>query len=344
MPALGCHDASELIAKVQDSVGDRYLVTGSQSQIEASEDHRRGGRTDDTARAREIEETFADSNVVAAIALRGGAWLTRILPLIDFDILGRRTKKLAIFGFSEITPLINIAAQYENVCAYHDLCPGYLLTGLSDYARRNYHRIKLAATDSHEKFEAFVKKWAADRVHSEFDDFFKDAVSIIEGRGSKRPLTGQWLRGESPFNREAKIVGGNLTTLVALVGSRFASALEPAGRWLLIEDVRETPDRVDRLLSHLSLAGWLTQYQGILLGRFNDAHEDHTAAVIECLEHHLGRTQLPVVVTGDVGHVWPMSPVPLGRAIRWQPSGTPSQSRQVLASVDWHDLRIVAPE
>ena len=114
MPALGCRDASELIAKVQESVGDRYLVTGSRSQIEAYEDHRRGGRTDDAARAREIEETFEDSNVVAAIALRGGAWLTRILPLIDFDILERRTKRLAIFGFSEITPLMNIqnASEY----------------------------------------------------------------------------------------------------------------------------------------------------------------------------------------------------------------------------------------
>ena len=136
---------------------------------------------------------------------------------------------------------------------------------------------------------------------------------------------------------------GNLTTAVALVGSRFSSALEPTGRWLLIEDVRETPDRVDRLLSHLSLAGWLTQYQGILLGRFNDVHEDYTAAVIECLKRHIGQAHITVVITADVGHVWPISPVPIGRAIRWQPTGTSPESRQVIAQVGWYGLRVMAP-
>ncbi len=341
LPELGCAHARDLIALVQDAVGDRYRVTGSTPQIEAVEDQRRGGRRDDAARVREIERTFADQRIVAAVALRGGAWLTRILGHIDFDILKRRRRGLALFGFSELTSLINIAAQYEKVYAYHDLGPGYLLTGMADYARRNYSTLQTLPDGDPAAKEAFTKGWAAGRFLFEFESFFKDVVAIIEGRGSARKVTGQWIKVKPQVTTKIIVVGGNLTTTVTLMASRFAPAIQPQGRWLLIEDVRETPDRVDRLLAHLSLAGWLTQYRGVLLGRFNDAQEDHTPAVLECLKRHLRRTPLPIVMTKDVGHVWPMSPVPLGRPFCWHTRGTPQKGRAVSAIMPWHDWRVV---
>ncbi len=383
---LGCGDAQGLIDLVQEAVGDGYRVTGSAAQIEAIEDDGRGGRQDDAARARRIERTLADDRIVAAVALRGGAWLTRILPRIDFDVLKRRGRPLALFGFSELTPLLNIAAGYDTVYAYHDLCPGYLLEALTDHARRNHKRLRRTAapgatggpgttgglpasvspTPSHCRaaVEAFAKRWAKRLFPEEFTAFFRDVTAIIEGRGSGRKITGRRIEAPRRMNPTARagrrmnpaaragavqdgadhavtVVGGNLTTLVTLLSSTYARALHPDGRWLLMEDIHETPDRVDRLLSHLSLSGWLGRYEGILLGQFRDGRGDRTRAVLACLEKHLGRTRPPIVVTRNIGHVWPVSPLILGRPFAWQDARDRRGGVKVTARIPWADLRIV---
>lgn len=348
LPPLGCRNAKELIQLVQESVGERYRVTGNCTQIEAVEDDHRGGRRDDLSRAREIQSTFANDDIAAAIALRGGAWLTRILPRIDFDVLSRRRNRLALFGFSELTPLINIAAGYKKVFAYHDLCPGFLLAGMTNYARDHIGELTdgtAPAGRPHpgtESADVFAREWATARFPAEFSGFFKDAVTIIEGRGSKRSVSGVCVRGRITEPRQIRVVGGNLTTLVTLLASPYAAALRPKGRWLLIEDIRESPERVDRLLSHLSLSGWLNQYEGILVGRFYRREGDCTRDVLACLDRHLGgRGGPPVVVTEDVGHVWPISPLPIARPFDLVPLRSPRGRGRLAARFPWSRWRIV---
>lgn len=342
LAALGCADTRSLIALVQDAVGDRFRVTASARQVEAAENDRRGGRQDDAGRAREIERTFADDRVAAAVALRGGAWLTRILPRIDFNVLNHRRAPLALFGFSELTPLLNIAAACPSVFAYHDLCPAFLLPGMTDYARRHVRSLLGPARDSDEA-ESFAQSWAKGRFRESFAKFFRDVASIIEGRGSARRVTGRWVRNRprpTVRRRTVTLVGGNLTTLVTLLTSPYAAALRPDGRWLLLEDIRETPDRVDRLLSHLSLSGWLARYDGIVLGRFRDRSGDITRAVLACLECHLGRARPPIVLVGKVGHVWPIAPLPLGRPFAWRITAATGDRTTVVADIPWPHHRV----
>ncbi len=339
LAALGCARAKDLVSIVQGAVGDGYRVTASAAQVEADEDDQRGGRRDDAARAREIERTLADDRVVAAIALRGGAWLTRVLPRVDFDVLRRRRKRIAIFGFSEISPLLNIAACYERVVAYHDLCPAYLLPGMTDYARHNIASLGGGGDLDPEEEAAFARGWAAGRFRAAFEDFFRDAVEMIEGRPSARTIIGQWTNTEPPRAARVTVVGGNLTTIVTLIGTEYGDALCPDGKWLLLEDVRETPDRVDRLLSHLSLSGLLPRYEGILLGRFSGHGTCCTGAVVECLKRHLGRARRPIVITEDIGHTWPLSPIPLGRAFEWR-AVRGKRRGTVIAHVPWSSWRV----
>ncbi len=340
LSSLGCDGTNELIALVQQAVGDSYRVAASAAQIEVNEDDCHAGRRDDTARAREIERTLADNCVAAAVALRGGAWLTRILPRIDFDVLKRRRKPIALFGFSELSPLLNIAAQYDKVVAYHDLCPAYLLQGMTDYARRNVATLHDGSDLDQNGVLAFARGWAAGNFRAKFEAFFKDAVAMIEGRASARVITGRWINTKPKHTNPITVVGGNLTTIVTLTGTPYADALRPDGKWLLIEDVRETPDRVDRLLCHLSLSGWLQRYQGILLGQFHDRGSDCTQAVLECVEQHLGRARRPIVITTDVGHTWPISPVPLGRQFAWRTTRVRKHDALVTAQMPWAAWRI----
>ena len=154
-----------------------------------------------------------------------------------------------------------------------------------------------------------------------------------------RTLTGEFIRGKSTAGGTITVVGGNLTTLIALLGSPYANALHPKGRWLLIEDVRETPARIDRMLSHLSLPGWLQRYEGIILGDFHDRAGDRTAAVLSCLDRHLGKARPPLLVTRDVGHVWPISPLPIGRPFELIPAPDRRASAGVVARIPWSRWR-----
>lgn len=339
LPALDCANTRALIALIQEAVGDAYRVTATASQIEAVEDEDRGGRIDDEARAREIQKMFANDDIVAGVALRGGAWLTRILPRIDFDVLAKRHRPLALFGFSELTPLLNIAAMYPKVVAYHDLCPGYLIHGMTHYARQHIAKLAPGRQFDAVAADAFARGWAAGGFRTEFTRFFEDVVRIIDGRGSTRTLTAEFVRGKPKTGQTITVVGGNLTALITLLGSPFADALQPKGRWLLIEDVRETPARVDRMLSHLSLPGWLQRYEGILLGDFHDRAGDRTDAVLACLDRHLGKMRPPLLVTHDVGHVWPISPLPIGRPFELVPEPHLRASARVTARIPWSRWR-----
>jgi muramoyltetrapeptide carboxypeptidase len=65
-----------------------------------------------------------------------------------------------------------------------------------------------------------------------------------------------------------RLVGGNLATLTSLLGTPY----EPDWRQciVLLEDVGETPYRIDRMLTQLGLAGKFGGIQGLILGSFTD--------------------------------------------------------------------------
>jgi muramoyltetrapeptide carboxypeptidase len=72
-----------------------------------------------------------------------------------------------------------------------------------------------------------------------------------------------WIRGDSARGR---LFGGNLATLVSLLGTPFFGL--PEGALLFVEDVNEAPYRVDRMFQSLSLSGALDRVSGVILGEF----------------------------------------------------------------------------
>jgi muramoyltetrapeptide carboxypeptidase len=86
---------------------------------------------------------------------------------------------------------------------------------------------------------------------------------------------------------------------------------------LLLEDVGERPYRLDRMWTHLALAGVLDRVSGIALGDFTDCEEpdgDHTSA--EVLRTLAAETGLPCVAGLPVGHGALNLAVPLGGRVR----------------------------
>ncbi len=296
--------AAQLMEIVQEAVGAKYRVTGDEALIEAGEDDRRGGRRDDQQRAEDIQQALADDSVIAVVSLRGGAWFTRVLPLIDFTVLDGRTRPVAVFGFSELTTLINIVGASSHGLGVYDMGPAFLTYGLKRYASK---RSNVGSSTSEQPGD-----WMLARLRPEFDAFFRDVVGMVEGKGTGRSITGRLVRGELPDQCKATFVGGNLTVLSALLGSPWEPAVNPASRWLVLEDFNDKIERIDRFLAHLTLAGCWHRCAGLLLGDFHKGYDDLAPAVLELLNFHIpvSRT-IPILMTGQIGHVWPMSPLPL---------------------------------
>jgi muramoyltetrapeptide carboxypeptidase len=135
---------------------------------------------------------------------------------------------------------------------------------------------------------------------------------LLEGR-PVAPLTGT--RTVVPGVAEGPLLGGNLSVLSRLLATPYLPSLR--GSILLFEDVGERPYRLDRMWTHLHLAGALDGVAGIVFGEFTACEEPnapYTAAeVVDELAQHLG---VPCAAGFPIGHGDLNFPVPLGARVR----------------------------
>ncbi len=300
----GIADAEELKSIVQGAVGQAFEVTGCNELIEARETDSHGGRDDDVARADDVQAALADSEVAAMVLVRGGAWFTRVLDHIDFSVLEQRNTRIAVFGFSELTTLVNIVGTYRNGIGIYDMGPAFLPYGLRRHAILNRSEAETKSVSA--------KTWAGANLLPEFKSFFEDVVSIVTGNGTRRHIHADLLQGTLPNSFEAQFVGGNLTVLSTLIGSKFDQAIRPCGHWLVLEDFNDKIERIDRFLAHITLAGYWQNCAGVLLGDLHQDLTDLTPHILSLLQFHLPSDRImPILKAPQVGHVWPMSPLPL---------------------------------
>ena len=81
----------------------------------------------------------------------------------------------------------------------------------------------------------------------------------------------------------------------------------------MLEDVYESPYRIDRMLTQLWLAGRLQQVAGIALGKFTEGEASgNTFSMEEVLRRRCEPLGVPVVRGLMIGHVEDQTVVPIG--------------------------------
>ena len=110
---LGVRNVDDYVAFVRRSLPAPFRLTFDRKVLQAKEQEQHGGRTDDAARVRDLQGALNDPATLAIVATNGGAYLSRILPHIDFSPLAQRRTPLWAFGFSELTGLVNLVASYR---------------------------------------------------------------------------------------------------------------------------------------------------------------------------------------------------------------------------------------
>jgi muramoyltetrapeptide carboxypeptidase len=114
---------------------------------------------------------------------------------------------------------------------------------------------------------------------------------------------------------EGPLLGGNLSVVTRVLGTPFMPTLD--GAILLLEDQGERPYRLDRMWTHLQLAGVFERVRGIVLGSFTGCEErDASYSSAEVLHELALATGLPCAAGFPIGHGDVNEPVPLGVRVR----------------------------
>ena len=249
----------------------------------------------DTHRARDLNSAFADPEVRMILALRGGYGSPRILPLLDFEMI-RKNPKIFV-GYSDITALLIAIGQRAHLVTFHgpmamgDFSGKY---GLAPFAARHFWSLLETPPGDGRVDAALFREW-----------------------GGNPPKKHGKLRVVAPGLAEGTLTGGNLSTIVALMGTPYE--IDTRDKILLLEDVNEEPFRIDRMLCQLEMSGKLRECRGVLLGGFTRcvAKNNRSSLKVEqVLDDYLGGLGVPVIANYPAGHLTQQVTLPLGSLVR----------------------------
>lgn len=237
----------------------------------------------DEERVEDIHEMFKDKNVKAIFCLRGGYGAFRLLDKINYNLIKRNPK--IFVGFSEITSLQMAFLQRAKLITFAGpmFVPNFSKE-INSFTEENFWRLITS-----------TKKVGKLKI-SDQEKFPNINSGISNGR----------------------LVGGNLAVFTSLIGTEFFPDLKDT--ILLLEDVSESPYKIDRMMNHLRLNKVFKKVKGIILGRFVDCIEHDpnkkTLTLGEIMDDYLKDIKIPVVYTFPHGHIKDFITLPFGGKIR----------------------------
>jgi muramoyltetrapeptide carboxypeptidase len=235
----------------------------------------------DAMRLADMHAALRDDEVVALHCLRGGYGAMRLLDGIDEQLV-RHQRKLLI-GYSDITALHALWAR-AGLPSLHAPMPA------SDLIKPGRQADEAAL------FELLQCGWRAGDV----------IAPALQPDANSAGL-------HVPGVAQGVLIGGNLSLVAALLGTRWAWDVTGAGQGaiLFLEDVSEELYRVDRLLTQLRLSGVLHAVRGFVIGSFTEAESP-----MPLLKQMLLPLNKPLLAGWPTGHGTPNLPLPMGVRVR----------------------------
>jgi muramoyltetrapeptide carboxypeptidase len=134
--------------------------------------------------------------------------------------------------------------------------------------------------------------------------------SLLETTSSGEPRTIDLSGGTTLKRGSAKgmVIGGNLSLTCSLIGTPYLPDLN--GAILFIEDTNEPTYRIDRMLTHLRLAGVIRNLSGLIAGDFTGCGEPEE--INRLLREITHGVNIPVVDGLPVGHGTQNKTIPMG--------------------------------
>jgi muramoyltetrapeptide carboxypeptidase len=233
----------------------------------------------DEERAADINAFFADRTVKGIMGI-GGWGSARVLPHLDYGVI--RANPKPVIGISDVTALLLGIYAKTGLVTFHG--PHPRITFSADYFRR-------VLLDGEKVLFSNPKEIKDDETVQTRERY----ATIRGGRASGR------------------LVGGNLTVLAAIVGSAYLPGFD--GAILFLEDVREEPYRVDRMMTQLKLAGLLDKLAGFVFGNCSDCDPGEgygSMTLEEIFDDHIRPLGIPAYRGALIGHIRRQFMLPIG--------------------------------
>lgn len=231
----------------------------------------------DEVRLNDLHAAFADSRIDAILCLRGGYGSPRILDRIDFELLRRNAKPFV--GYSDLTALHLAISRYAGFVTFHGPMLNADLLG-----------------DKQQPTESSLLGMLRGELTS---------GSVLH-HPPTYPLT-----TIVPGVARGRLLGGNLSLIAGTLGTPYE--IDAEGVILFIEDINEPLYRIDRLLTHLRLAGVLSKLCGVLVG---DVAGVDSQALAGLLKQTFEPLWIPVLAGWRSGHCDPNLTLPMGAMVR----------------------------
>ena len=235
----------------------------------------------DRERADELMDMFTRTDIKGIWCVRGGYGSIRILDLLDYDLIRQNPK--VFIGYSDITALITSIYEKTGLVGFH----GPL--GISDFNRFSMKSLRKVIFDPPDEYRYPYRRERDTRDNPEFDRY-----TITGGTA------------------EGLLIGGNISVLDSMIGSRFEPDFEH--RIVYLEEVEEKTYRVDKMVYHLLSATNLKQAAGIVMGAMQDCNinDEPRLSLKEALTELLQPLGIPVSYGHSFGHIKRMVTIPTG--------------------------------
>jgi muramoyltetrapeptide carboxypeptidase len=225
-------------------------------------------------KAAALHKLFADPEVKAIFAARGGNGAGHMLELLDYDLIRRNPK--IFMGYSDVTALHAAIHAKTGLVTFHG--PNF----------SSFSRAEMTAKQIRQCFNLFAG--------TETDLPFAKA-RVLRGGSAK-----------------GKLVGGNLSLLVSLLGTPYMPKMD--GAILYVEDCCDEISRFDRMFLQLRNAGVFDKISGLIVGQFTDITDSGKTPFARKLPQVIGEAtqgkKFPVVVNAPFGHGKDIPAYPFG--------------------------------
>jgi muramoyltetrapeptide carboxypeptidase len=223
---------------------------------------------DDQRRAAELMRAFADPEIKAVWAARGGYGSMRLFKLLNENLIGQRPK--VFIGYSDMTALSLYFYRRFGWVTFH----GPMVAK------------DLAGGEEHYDRETLLKAIGA------------NASSLGEIRSNKTEMLHRGAAGSVT----GPLLGGCLSLITAMMGA--PDELDTRGSILFLEDAATRPYAIDRMLQQLKLAGKFDEVRGIVFGEMTDCiqHADQGYRIQDVLAECTADLNVPVMFGLPSGH------------------------------------------
>jgi muramoyltetrapeptide carboxypeptidase len=239
----------------------------------------------DSERVQDLHAMFADPSVDGIWCLRGGYGATRILPLLDYQLIKKNPK--VFIGYSDITAFLLAIFQQTGLVTFH----GPVGTSeYNDYTRTHALNILMNPTPQ------YSVPLSVNMTSNESNLYKTEVIQTGSCQGT--------------------LIGGNLSLLSAMAGTKYGlKNKDLKGKILFIEDIEERPYRIDRMLTQMLQSVDFKQLSGIALGVFegcNPKPDESSWSLIDTLKDRLGNLGIPVYYGLSFGHIKEQFTLPMG--------------------------------